>query len=251
MLRREADLLPYMLDVPRLSQPDDVSCGTTCLRQVLSSYGDQRTSEEILAATRRNTDGGTLGVFLGLAAIELGYRVRLYTYNLRVFDPTWFDMPVPALRRRLRRRLSFVRGKGLRREMRAWLDLLAEGGEIRFEELTPSLLISILRREHPLICGLSATYLYRQVRERPRDNVYDDVRGEPVGHFVVVCGYRQGARGFVVCDPWPHAPFEPGGRYEVPTHRLLNAILLGDVTSDAVLLEVYPEGDRRKPYETQ
>jgi hypothetical protein len=34
---------------------------------------------------------------------------------------------------------------------------------------------------------LSATYLYQTKREF--DNEYDDIRGNPVGHFVVICGY--------------------------------------------------------------
>src|SRR5690606_27975392 len=34
--------LSVELSVPRFAQPDDVTCGPTCLRQVLSFYGDDR-----------------------------------------------------------------------------------------------------------------------------------------------------------------------------------------------------------------
>jgi len=95
-----------------------------------------------------------------------------------------------------------------------------------------------------VLAGLSATYLYRYSRERwdaltsrPTD---DDVRGEPTGHFVVISGYEQWGRRLVVRDPFEHVPNSDDGRLLVDAERLTNAILLGDVTYDAVLLEVWP-----------
>jgi hypothetical protein len=244
-------VVPFLIDVPRLFQPDDVSCGPTCLCQVFHAYGDLKSPEEVAGITRRTPDGGTLPVYLGLAALTAGYRVRAYSYNLRIFDPTWAELPLRELRTKLWQRERAVRGVGLKRETRAWREFLRAGGEILFEDISPALLIRILRDSHPVVCGLSATYLYRQVRERPRDNMCDDIRGEPVGHYVVVCGYRRGGRRFLVTDPWPHAPFEPGGHYEVPVYRLLSSILLGDVTRDAVLLEVFRPKTRPRSNETQ
>jgi hypothetical protein len=251
MLRTGDQQTPFLIDVPRLYQPDYVSCGPTALRQVLNAYGDPRSPEEISAVVRANPDGGTLPVYLGLAAIEFGYRVRLYPFNLRIFDPTWFSLPTRQIRWKLRQRERSMRGEGLKREIRAWREFLLAGGELCFEELSRGLIIQILRRNHPVLCGLSATHLYQQVRERRRDNVCDDIRGEPVGHYVVVCGYRRGGGRFLVTDPWPHAPFTPGGHYEVPAQRLLNSILLGDATYDAVLVEVFRPSKRPRVYETK
>ena len=52
-----------------------------------------------------------------------------------------------------------------------------------------------------MITGLSATYLYRAVRDIPDTNADDDVRGEPVGHFVVLTGYRRDTREILIADP--------------------------------------------------
>jgi hypothetical protein len=228
------------LPVPRFEQPDDVTCGPTCLRQIFHYYGEKSSFLDILSVTQRNPDGGTLAVYLALAALRLGYRAALYPYHLRIFDPTWFELPRRFLKRKLEQRAAVVQEPKLKAATRAYEEFLEQGGRIEFAELMPQLLVRILERRHPVLCGLSSTYLYRRSRERPEDNEDDDVRGEPTGHFVVISGYSSGGKSFFVRDPSSHAPFGPSGRYVVPAQRLINSILLGDATHDAVLLELWP-----------
>src|SRR5690606_38089279 len=127
------------------------------------------------------------------------------SYDLRVFDPTWARIPMPELARKVEAPLPYLRLPKTRRAGEAYLDFLRAGGEICFEELTPLLLKRILNRNHPILAGLSATYLYRMPRERhdpeTNDLLDDDVAGDPVGHFVVVSGYEHWGRRFVVLDP--------------------------------------------------
>lgn len=226
------------LTIPLLRQTDDVSCGPTCLHQVLRFFGSDVSSAELSTLIQRNADGGTQAVFLALAAQRIGFPCTLYPYDLRVFDPTWFALPRAELVDKLKRREAVVRRRKLAASVRGYRQFLEGGGRIRFEELSRQLVVRILKRGHPVLCGLSATHLYRQIRERPADNWEDDIAGEPVGHFVVVSGFRDSGRSLLVSDPWPHAPFPGGGPYSVPSQRLLNAVLLGDVTYDAVLLEI-------------
>lgn len=229
------------LDVPRFEQPDDVTCGPTCLMQVYRFYQDRQLSfEDIRDRTVRNDDGGTLAVFLGLTALRQGYRATLYPFDLRIFDPSWFDLPHRALAAKVKERAAVLESPSRRRAAEAWVQFIEEGGRVEFHELSPDLLVNILDRGHPLISGLSATWLYRQTRERPHDNEFDDVHGEPTGHFVVIGGYSGSGRRFIIRDPASHVPFSRDGRYVVPAQRLINAILLGDVTQDAVLLELWP-----------
>ena len=228
------------LDVPRFAQPDDVTCGPTCLMQLYSYYQDFRSFDDIHGATPTNPEGGTLAVFLGLTALRHGYRATLYSWDLRVFDPSWFDLPQRALAAKLLERIAHVESPQVKRAATAWHQFIEEGGRIEFAELSPELIVDALDRGHPILSGLSATWLYRQTRERPTDNEWDDIQGEPAGHFVVICGYTGGGRRFMVRDPSSHVPFSNNGRYVVPAQRLINAILLGDVTQDAVLLEIWP-----------
>jgi hypothetical protein len=229
-----------LLDVPPLRQPDDVSCGPTCLFKVLRGYGDQRSFDDITAAVRRNEDGGTLGVFLGLAALQLGYDATLYSYNLRVCDPTWAQLSPGQLADKLSQRAEEVRERKLREAVEAYASFVRAGGLVLFEDLTPALLVSLLDTGRPIVCGLSATYLYQIPREDPRTGRIDDVGGEPAGHFLVVCGYGQHGNHFIVSDPYRGLPMTVTGTYDVGSQRLLNAILLGDVSYDGVLLVVSP-----------
>jgi hypothetical protein len=225
---------PILLRVPRFKQPDDVTCGPTCLTQVFGFHGLDLELAKVIERTPKNPDGGTLAVFLGVTALQYGFRPTLYSYNLRVFDPTWSKLRAPELKEKLTQRACFVTSAKLKRATTAYRDFVALGGRIRFSDLTRELLIEWLRKGQPILTGLSATYLYRIKRELGVDD--DDVRGEPVGHFVVICGYYPKSDRFVIRDPSFHIPFSRSGRYSVPAERLISAILLGDLTYDAVLL---------------
>ena len=229
---------PIVLDVPRFEQPDDVTCGPTCLGQVYRYYGRGKPIAEIVEEVPRNPDGGTLAVHLGVNALHAGYEAEIHSYNLRIFDPTWRRLGRSGLMEKLRARLRVVRSRKLRSAISGHLEFLSLGGQVRFPDLTARLLAGILRQGHPIITGLSATYLYGTARER--DDEYDDVGGEPAGHFVVISGYYPKSGRFLVRDPSSHSPFSRTGRYSVKAERLIAAVLLGDVTYDAVLLMVKP-----------
>lgn len=228
------------LPVERRPQPDDVTCGPTALWQVYRYYGLDVGLDDVIAETPRNPDGGTLAVYLGLAALERGFHPTLYPYSLQVFDPTWKNLSRDALLDKLRRRLERMQERPrLSRVLNAWIDLLEQGGSVRFREFSRDLFVELLAEGRPILTGLSATYLYQIPRELGPDD--DDVGGDPVGHFVVVSGYDPEHDELAVCDPSIHIPFEHrAGRYPVKTDRLIRAILLGLYTYDAVLMVLDP-----------
>lgn len=233
----------HELRVQRFLQPDDVTCGPTCLRKVYDFYGLRVDADTVLGEIDRNEDGGTLAVFLGIAALRRGFGARIYSYDLQIFDPSWYPLPTAELAEKIHARFPYLADSKRLRAARAYLDFLARGGEMAFDELTPGLLKEIIDREHPVLAGLSATYLYRMRRERQTEDdrlVEDDVRGEPIGHFVVITGYEHWGRRLSVRDPSGHVPLAEDGRQVVDAQRLINAILLGDATYDAVLLEIWP-----------
>ena len=240
---REGSRAANQLAVERIIQPDDVTCGPTCLRKVYAFYGESLPLDQVIEALERNEDGGTLAVFLGIAALKQGYQARIYSYDLRIFDPTWFGLPPKELTEKIFARFPYLSDEKRLRAAGAYIRFMESGGELAFDELTPALFKSIIDRGHPVLAGLSATYLYRFARERwdsvAQKHVDDDVRGEPTGHFVVITGYEQWGRLLTVVDPSEHVPAQEG-HVTVESERLINAILLGDMTYDAVLLEVWP-----------
>lgn len=222
------------LDVPLQAQPTDTSCGPTCLQAVYAYHGDRIGVDRLIEEIPSVDGGGTLAVLLGIHALKRGYRALLYTYNLRVFDPTWF-LPGVDMQAKLKEQIR-ARGGKRREASRAYLEFLERGGEVRFEDLSASLIRKYLRRGQPILTGLSATFLYRSAREDPETTKDDDIRGDPLGHFVILKGYDAEKQMVVVADPYQGNPLSSDRAYEVPMERLINAILLGVLTYDANLL---------------
>src|SRR4051812_46266912 len=189
------------LFVDILSQPDDSTCGPTCLHALYRYFGDELPLEQVIAEVSMLETGGTLDVLLANHALKRGYSARIYTYNLRLFDPTWFGTERPDLADRLRRQQEYKAIPKLQVATDAYLEFLERGGEVRFEDLTTQLIRKFLNRQIPILTGLSATYLHRTPREYGETNEPDDVRGEPAGHFVLLCGYDKESREVLVADP--------------------------------------------------
>ncbi|MEX2584357.1 MAG: peptidase-C39 like family protein [Gemmatimonadota bacterium] len=241
--KKQRARISHELQLEQFSQPDDVTCGPSCLLKVYRYFDLALPLETVLEEIDRNEDGGTLAVFLGVAGLRRGFRAKLYSYDLRIFDPTWRALDSKALGEKIRQRIPHLARTKARRSATAYLEFLKLGGDLEFEELTPALLKRILNRNHPVLAGLSATHLYGFSRERhdpvTHDLIDDDVAGDPIGHFVVITGYEHWGRRFVVRDPSAHIPATQDGRLVVDAHKLINSILLGDLTYDAVLLELW------------
>ena len=76
----------------------------------------------------------------------------------------------------------------------------------------------------------------------------DDIRGTPVGHFVVLCGYNRDTKMVRIADPYLPNPFAPRDNYyEVNVDRVVCAILLGILTYDANLLILRPSEPIEEP----
>lgn len=222
-------------------QPSQTSCGPTCLHGIYRYFGDDVSLQSLIdEIPELEGGGGTLGVFLGQNALRRGYRAIFHSFNLRVFDPTWFKLERAPLIEKLTMRLNGVREKKLRLAIKAYREFLELGGELRFEDLNANLLRRYLKRDIPIISGLSATYLYQSQRENPLTCADDDIAGEPAGHFVVVHHYDPEERVAHIADPYLDNPLGKDQHYTVSLDRLINSILLGSYTYDANLLIIQP-----------
>jgi hypothetical protein len=224
-----------------LPQPDDATCGPTCLHAVYRHFGDPLPLEAVIGEVEPLRTGGTLAVNLARHALRRGYSATIYTYNLDLFDPSWFG---PARRgelaSRLRAQSEHKDHDRLREATSAYLDFLELGGRIEYEELSRDFLARLLE-QGPVITGLSATYLYSCPREIGDEHlVADDVRGQPTGHFVVLPGYDEERGQVIVADPLESRPGFDSHLYPVAVDRVLGAILLGVLTYDANLTVVRP-----------
>lgn len=227
----------HQLELTVRAQQDDTTCGPTCLEAVYRYHGLNVALDKLAAEIVTLPGGGTLAVSLACHALRQGFAAEIYTYNLNLFDPTWFADKAD-LGHRLSLQKKYKKDLRLLLATEGYLEYLKLGGKLIYRELTAKLLRRILKQERPILTGLSATYLYNCAREH--DNEYDDVRGEPAGHFVVLSGYDRVKREVSVADPLLNNPRFAGQYYSVSIDRLVGAILLGILTYDANLLVIYP-----------
>jgi len=223
-------------------QPDDRSCGATCLHALYRFLGETTSLDRLNEEIAQLPTGGTLGVHLANHALERGYEVDIYTYNLAVFDPSWFDGD-HDIAERLEKQRALKSDPKLQEATDAYLRCLAAGGRIHHVELSAGLLRASLDRGLPLLVGLSATYLYGTKREHPETEASDDLRREPAGHFVLLCGYEPEGRRVSIADPYFPNALSRDHTYQVSIERALGAILLGVLTYDANLIVI---GGRRQ-----
>jgi hypothetical protein len=234
------------LQLEILAQPDNVTCGPTCLHALYRYYGYEIGLDELIRQSPKLEEGGTLAVLLGCDALRRGFAARIYTYNLRIFDPTWFQSDGPDLSERLVAQMEAKPKAKLQVASQAYLEYLRLGGEIRMADLHGNLLRQYLTRGHPILTGLSSTYLYQAAREYGPDCTPDDILGYSTGHFVVLCGYDKATRRVSVADPFLPNPLGADHYYEIDLDRVICAILLGVLTYDANLLIVRPQDAPRK-----
>ncbi|KTD27057.1 MULTISPECIES: C39 family peptidase [Legionella] len=239
-----------MIDLIIHTQPDDESCGPTSLHAIYHYYGLNVDLEQVVSSVDRSHSGGTLAPMLGKHALQNDFSAIIYINNLDVFDPTWFSSDQGEacqknLASKLTAQMKHKSDKAIIQASEAYLEYLALGGSVRFQTLNVPLLKKYFLKNIPILTGLSATYLYRSSRERftkQGESIYDDIRGTPCGHFVVLCGYDEKKRLIIVADPHRENPISNDNYYKVNSNRLINSILLGVLTYDANLLIIQPKG---------
>lgn len=223
-----------------LPQPTESTCGPTCLHAIYRHFGEDISLDRLIGEIPEHEEGGTLSVNLALHALRQGFDARTFSYNLRIFDPTWWSLEPEELIDKLTRRIPHLTVEKLVQTHQSYIEFIKQGGRIRFNDLTPAFLHRLLLRGAPILTGLSATYLYQTVRELP-DSTDDDVAGFPTGHFVVVNGFDPDSMEVTIADPYMDNPFNPKGVYRVGVHRFINSVMLGIVTYDANLLIITPK----------
>ena len=228
------DVLELPVDIE--PQPDGITCGPTCLHALYRFHALDVALSDVIASVTPLEEGGTMEVHLACDALERGFDATIYTYNLNLFDPTWFADPNADIAAKLRERAARKRDAKFKFAVEGYCEFLERGGCLRFTDLTRAELRGMLRRGVPVIAGLNLTYLYRHARVSGPHDDPDDVHGESCGHFVVLAGYNRDDRSIAVADPYVPNPVGAGQKYWVHIDRVIGAILLGVMTYDASLL---------------
>lgn len=233
-----------MIDIKINTQPDDETCGPTCLHAIYQYYGYPISLEEVTKTVQRSASGGTLAAYLGAHALERGFTASILINNMDIFDPSWFEHSEASvnLAAKLDEQLEFKKDEGIQQSSLAYKEFIRLGGIIKFKFLSVELLKEYFSYNLPIITGLSATYLYNSPREVyiNKKSQFDDIKGTPLGHFVIIAGFDECHNQILVVDPFRENMLSRNNYYRVSAHRLINAILMGMITYDANLLIIQP-----------
>jgi hypothetical protein len=234
-------------------QPTETSCGPTCLKAIYDYYGHKKSLESIIREIPSLEKGGTLAVQLGIHALRQGFDVTIYTYNLQVFDPTWFlprKLSASLMIEKLKSQQKLKDKAKLQFACQNYIEFLGTGGCLRMADLSSRVLKKYLQHSTPLLTGLSSTYLYGASREKVVDThqVVDDVGGFPEGHFIILDDYNREEKRVRIVDPYPGNPYSKNLRYSIRMERLINAILLGVMTYDANFMVIRPASCKLKSF---
>ncbi len=236
------DVPPHKLSLEMLLQPNATTCGPTCLHAVYRYFGDPIILEQVIDETISFDEGGTVAAWLACHALKRGYDASIYTYDLRSFDPTWFDKGVGSeeIIDKLKQQLDCKKDPKLKKVTQAYTQFLKLGGKLHMEDLTRDLIRSFLTKNIPIITGLNSNFLYNSARDIQDTNESDDIKGETTGHFVVLRGYRRENKMVYIADPYGTNPYA-SQKYKVQIDRVINSILLGILTYDANFLVIHPK----------
>ena len=131
----------------------------------------------------------------------------------------------------------------LRVAIKAYLRFIEAGGIVNLKDFRPGLFDRYFKKDIPLIAGVSTTFLYQSKREYTNSenmSVFDDIHGDPMGHFIVVYGENE-EKKFLIADPDCTNPIAHDHYYAVERNRLVHSILLGILTYDSLILAVQPK----------
>jgi len=235
------------LSVPLIKQFGP-NCGPFSLTQVFWYFNKNISPKKIVREIKRLASGGTCDSFLGLYAIKEGFKSEIIPYNINIFDPTWKDISSLDLIDKLEKRMKFEINKNLRERISGYINFLKRGGKIIFKPLSILTVLSYLKKGIPLISSLSLTALYEESRMviYKRKNIikwyHDDVKGESVGHFVVISGYDHKKKLFKIKDSWHEIPynFSKTGDYVVNIEHFFYSMMMGCLTGGGSFTIVYP-----------
>jgi hypothetical protein len=234
MKNRQALFLNFDIE----AQPDEVTCGPTCLHAMYCYYEDKIPLKQVVGEVKSLKSGGTLAVMLGNHALKRGYKATIYSYNWNVFDPSWKEYSSNKIVSMLRKQMRYkFKKRKLVIASKAYIRFLEAGGKVCFDEMSDELIKKYLTRQTPVLTGLSATHLYQTPREIGATNKYHSIKGEPAGHFVIVNGYDDRAKCAYIADPMNPNPLK-SQYYSVDFNRLVNSIMLGIVTYDSNMLVI-------------
>jgi peptidase C39-like protein len=226
-------LKEYDLPIRSEIQPDDTSCGISCLKMLLAFHGISLSFDEMREIIPPLPDIGLYDSHVGKAALDLGFSVTIYSYNYTIFHPLWNHLTRKDLIRHLSTKNKSSMTPLQEFATKSYIEFMEAGGEVLFYPLSKELLLAFFEKGLPVMVALDMCFLYDSM-------VYYENTTEPrATHFVVLHGYNPENNTFRISDPWHSIPLPNNmGQFSLDADRVINAIFLGQNRNDAAVVVI-------------
>ncbi|MBT3984899.1 hypothetical protein HOD38_03165 [archaeon] len=221
------------LDIPRILQGPS-SCGHSSLLQVLAYYGTKLELKEVVnEISSCEVDDLKLGASeceLGLFAMKRDFKSTVISLDVRRFDATWFDLSKEELKKKLELRSKFLHnlspedfkeGQGtqyLDNVTKYYSEYFEKDGKVKFLPISKELIKKYIDKKIPVIALVSSQLYFKKARKY--NGKFDDIKGKPTGHWIVVSGYTD--KNFIITDPADD--LEKDGNVEMEQNYLISSI---------------------------
>jgi len=221
------------LDIPRTLQGPS-SCGHSSLLQVLAYYGTNLELKEVVKEISNcEVDELKLGASeceLGMFAIKRGFKSTVVSLDVRRFDATWFELSSEELKKKLELRSEFLHklspedikeGQGtqyLDNVTKYYSEYLEKEGKVKFLPISKELIKKYIDNKIPVIALVSSQLYFKKARKY--NGEFDDIKGKPTGHWIVVSGYDE--NNFIITDPADD--LEKDGNVKMEQNYLISSI---------------------------
>jgi len=205
------------LDIPHYKQEKTLSCGLAALRMVFSYYGNKTFEKELTNDTKIHSFG-ILTTDLGIIALKLGYKVKIYTFHLPLLSPHKFAFGKEIKMEDLSKIKPDPKSK---LTYESWEKYLESGGELIWEYPKIEIIKSLIENKIPCIVAVNTAALGNYWRS------WDN------GHFFVINGIDD--KNVFVLDP---AETKEKAAYEIDDELLLSSVSINARVSAGYLVAI-------------
>jgi hypothetical protein len=220
-------------------QPTNISCTQTATAMLLSHYDAKYNVTHVLKDFPNMAHGSSMQE-LAIYCLNQGYKVEMHSFDARILDFTWGDLPDDLLANKLEK-IKSVRdidslGKELTTQyIEQYIELVRKGGKLRIKPYPTRELLVQLIKEGPVCVALNYTTLLGSGHSKNvglRKSEQDDLDNNVTTHAVLV--YGQNADGnFLISDPWG----KPQSNV-VTSDQLISSIMAAQWLCDNILFRI-------------
>lgn len=225
-------------------QSTNNNCSQTALSMLLNYYGLNKSPKDIMSEIpvtkdEKGNDWGTITQQLASWCISLGFKVKMYSFDIQILDLSWKDLDETELLNKLHSILGVrdvpALGKEWSKEyVQSYIEFIKAGGSLTIKDYPTIELLEKLLAKAPIFASVNFNVMYGYGRRKNvglRESIEDFKEGKLTNHSIVISGYKAGE--FQVYDPW-----EKPGIHKINSERIIAAITAAQIEADNLLFQI-------------